>query len=246
MSLLDSLISYWKLDEASGNAIDAHGTNTLTANNAPGSSAGIIGTARTFNGTNQFFSVANNSALQSGNASFSLQAWVNFDTLATDQMLAGKWRISFNNREYRLIFVGSQNRLFFQVSSAGDAAQSAIASNFGPLSTGAWYHVVGWYDSANQQIGISLNGVVNTASHTIGVFSGGANFRIGVSDDQSIFTDGLIDEVAFWKRALTADERTSLYNGGNGLSYDDFAAAGVPLVNGSLINHSLINRSLIR
>src|SRR5262245_27182846 len=41
-SLLDNLVSYWKLDEASGNAIDSVGTNTLTANNAPGTGAGIV------------------------------------------------------------------------------------------------------------------------------------------------------------------------------------------------------------
>src|SRR4029077_17083863 len=43
--LLINLVSYWKLDEASGNAIDSHGTNHLTDVNTVASAAGKIGTA---------------------------------------------------------------------------------------------------------------------------------------------------------------------------------------------------------
>src|SRR6266404_503553 len=46
--LLTNLVSYWKLDEASGNAVDSVGTNTLTANHAPGSMAGKVNGARNF------------------------------------------------------------------------------------------------------------------------------------------------------------------------------------------------------
>ena len=40
--LLDKLVSYWKLDEASGDAVDSVGTNTLTAHNAPGTATGVV------------------------------------------------------------------------------------------------------------------------------------------------------------------------------------------------------------
>jgi hypothetical protein len=33
---------------------------------------------------------------------------------------------------------------------------------------------------------------------------------------------GLIDEVGFWKRKLTAQEITALYNGGAGLPFSSF------------------------
>ena len=45
------LVSYWKLDEASGTRVDSHGPNPLTPANAPGGAAGKIGTGCTFNGS---------------------------------------------------------------------------------------------------------------------------------------------------------------------------------------------------
>src|SRR4051812_28482140 len=69
--LLTNLVSDWKLDESSGNAIDSLGTNTLTANSAPGSVAGKVNGARNFDGTNQFFSIPTNPSVEIGTSSFS-------------------------------------------------------------------------------------------------------------------------------------------------------------------------------
>src|SRR5437660_418046 len=38
--LIDGMVSYWKLDEPAGSALDSFGGNSLSANNAPGSTAG--------------------------------------------------------------------------------------------------------------------------------------------------------------------------------------------------------------
>jgi len=54
MALTDNLVSYYKLDESSGNAIDAHGDNdgTLTGNITQ-NSTGKINTGYAFDGAGQ-------------------------------------------------------------------------------------------------------------------------------------------------------------------------------------------------
>ena len=53
----------------------------------------------------------------------------------------------------------------------------------------------------------------------MGCFDGVADFRIGASPDESVYMDGRIDEVGFWKRILTAGEKTELYQSGFGNQY---------------------------
>jgi hypothetical protein len=40
MPVIDSLIGDWEMDEASGQALDSHGSNPLTDNNTVGASGG--------------------------------------------------------------------------------------------------------------------------------------------------------------------------------------------------------------
>ena len=46
------------------------------------------------------------------------------------------------------------------------------------------------------------------------------------SEQASRYWDGLIDEVGFWKRILTAQEKTNLYNAGAGLAYPLIESSG--------------------
>jgi len=224
MSLLDNLISYWKLDEASGNAIDAHGTNTLTAVNAPGSSAGKIGNARSFNGVNQAFNLTSNSSVQVSNQDFTFCYWVNFaggtaqDCISKDDGGA--------NREY-ICGRGFDLAMRFLLWNASGTLVQLSASTFGAVATGQWYFIANWHDATADTMHISVNGVENSAAITNGGRALSALFAIGNRGNLAAPTNGLIDEVGFWKRLLTPTERTALYNGGNGLSYDAFGGGGI-------------------
>jgi hypothetical protein len=43
--------------------------------------------------------------------------------------------------------------------------------------------------------------------------------RIGSDPSGTRYLDGRVDNVGFWKRVLTAQDRTDLYNSGKGLDY---------------------------
>jgi len=233
--LLNNLIAYWKMDEASGNALDAH-TNALhlTAANAPGSAAGKIETARTFNGTNQYIELADNALLSTGDVDFTFSAWVYLATVTANMTLLSKYNTSGNQREYLLFYNDGDhapnNRMSFIISSNGTATSTVDATDFGAISVNTWYHVIAWHDAGNNQIGISVNNTATTAAYSSGVFDSTAAFILGgLNTGGGIYRlSGRLDEIAMWKSAaggggvLTADQRTALWNSGAGLPYASF------------------------
>ena len=142
-----------------------------------------------------------------------------------------------SNYEYHL-FVNSDNFVTFRVSSSGTTFNGqVIATSFGAVSTATWYNVVAWHDTADR-IGVSVNLSATTAAYTSGVRSGSAPFVIGaVSNGAGLFMNGGVDATGFWKKVLTAQERSDLYNSGAASVYSvgfnrnpwasfDFGASG--------------------
>jgi hypothetical protein len=235
MALKDNLISVWELDEASGNALDSHGTNTLTETSGTiASAAGKCGNARDFEaGDTEYFEIADNDSLSTGNIDFTVSAWVYGESLASFPVIAHKgWRATGStDKEWVIWYNAGDKRFMFETCVSSATIRSAYGHNFGEASTATWYHIVAWHDSVNDQIGLSINaGTPNTSTNNVGVNAGAGNLQIGAASVQSLYWDGLIDQVAFWKRVLTSDERTALYNSGNGLAYSAWDAGGIPIL----------------
>ena len=212
--LLTSLIAHWRLDEASGVRADAHGTNHLTDNNTVGQAAGKLGNAASFVAANsESLSVADNPELSMGDFDFTLAGWVYFDAL-TATGLVGKWNAAME--EYLVYYDGTNLR--FYVSANG--ATNASIANSQAISTATWYFFVAWQDAAANTINLSVNNNTPASlSHSTGVFNGASALRLGHNAEGSTWLNGRLDSVSLWKRLLTADERTQLYNAGTGLEY---------------------------
>lgn len=225
MALTDNLISYWALDEASGTRVDSHGSNDLADNNTVGSGTGKISNAASFVRANaESLSIADNTDLSTGDIDFSISLWINPSASTSYPAILTK-DDNGSQREYGFYIEASTQKVsFFVFSSGGTFAAAEWAS---ALSTGTWYHVVGYHDSVNNVIGIAVNaGTPVTTAHSIGVRDGTAAFHIGIRGDGNEGYDGLIDEVGFWKKVLSSQERTDLYNGGSGLAYGSFGGGG--------------------
>lgn len=211
MALTDDLVSYWKLDEASGNATDSHGTNALT-NVSAGSVPGKVGNARDFD-TGTYLFIGDNASLSVGSTDFAIAFWVRFDSLSGLKFVLRK------GEEFYIYHNGAS--LVFEALTTGGYAVRTI----GTVTTGTWFFVVIWWDNTNGSMCSSLN--ANAAATT----SLGSTFR----DHNGSFVignsfNGSVDEMGFWKRVLTSDERTQLYNGGNGLAYPFTAASASRLL----------------
>ena len=103
ISLPTSLVSYYELEETSGERADSHGSDTLTDNNTVTSGTGIQGDAAVFVSTNsEYLSDTTHSAPTGGNPR-SFSCWVKSSTNSEQSILsygtsvsAGEFTWSFN------------------------------------------------------------------------------------------------------------------------------------------------------
>lgn len=216
---LTSLVSHWKLDEASGDALDAHGSHNLTDTNTVGSAAGKIGNARDFEDANsEYFVIADHADFSAGSSDFTVTAWVKAESLpGENKRILCKINNAVTLLEYDLFYWGASSTKFaWYIKGSGDFLVDSVVP-----STGTWYFVVAWYNATTHEQGIQVNNGTASTGTVIGSPSDtAAPFCIGSVDGlATTFWDGLIDEVNFWRRLLTDDEKTALYNGGAGLAY---------------------------
>lgn len=232
MALKTDVISVYELDEASGNAIDSHGSHDMTEGGTVGASSGPggVGGSRDFEeGELDYFSLASHSGIRIGDVDMGVAAWVNLESKSSGAKgIVGEWGSMNSERPFLLYYDNTTDRFLFVVRSTDSGNTSAVvtASNFGSPSTGTWNHVVVWHDSVNNLIGISVNGgTANTTSWSGGVLSTTQPLYIGRQN--VTYFDGKIAQVALRKGSFwTSGERTSLYAGGNGLPYSSWDASG--------------------
>jgi hypothetical protein len=223
--LLLNLVSWWPLDEFSGNAIDVHSSNTLTDTNTVAAAAGKVNGARDFEADNsEYLTIADNTSLSMGNIDFALAGWVYFESKGTNRALFGKAGLNNAVSDYIVTYNSVADRIQFVVSNGSGAgsAASASANILGSPSTATWYFIVAWHDSVTDLVCIQINGGgFDSASNTLGSNDTATGFAVGarMNATPDRFMDGLIDEVAVWKRRLKPWERRALYNSGNGITY---------------------------
>lgn len=228
---ITNLEAWWKLDEATGTRVDAHGNNDLSENNSVDNVAGVVGNAALFVDDNsEYLNVSDNASLSTGDIDFTVGAWVWLNSKPGNMTILGKWTAQNNDREYRVLYVSATDRFGFAVSWDGTSAQREDADILGIPSTGEWYFILAWHDSVGNTLNIQVNdGAVDSAAFSSGGHDDVSDFRIGAAADgggaATTFFDGRIDESPLYKRVLTSAERTWLYNSGNGRTYGDLLPA---------------------
>jgi hypothetical protein len=100
-----------------------------------------------------------------------------------------------------------------------------------PVVFGTWYHMVATYDGTF--VSMYVNGeLAGTTEWTNNI----TNSPLYVGHHPSVLCDVSADSLSLWNRALTADEASHLYNGGNGLSYSQFGFPR-PNLGSGLVSH---------
>lgn len=221
--LLNTLISYWKLDEASTavgyvQRSDTVGANHFTEQIAFSPSAtGKISNAINGLGAGGYLTAANHSSLQvSGDFTFSL--WVKVINYQASMTFFSKGDYTF-----RIVSqtVPPSTGTGFEFSiSTGPIAK--VGSQY--TSTPPWAHIVCWYDSSDQKVRLRIDDSITYVSPTSAALPTPTSFVLALLGNTGggETVNGLVDEWGFWKRLLTAAEITALYNGGAGLPYSSF------------------------
>jgi len=215
------MVSYYKFDESSGDAIDAHGSNDGTVNGATQGASGKINDAYSFDGVND--SVATSITASNINNPTDTQATISLWFYSSD--IGATKRIFSSGSDTS----GQRGMAFFTQSgfvrgSSKTADHTYTASDISGLSSSTWYHLVVVVDDSSgvQKMKTYLNGAEQSDVSPAGVTNGTAGKELIIANritSPSATWAGSIDEIGVWDRALTATEVSDLYNSGSGLAY---------------------------
>jgi hypothetical protein len=225
---VEGMISYWTFEEGSGTtAYDSIDGNHGTLMGGPIWTTGIVGGALSLDGYNDWVDCGPSENLNFGLNSFSFEFWVRFNSLQGEQVLIEKYVENWNNTPERSLGYGvakmSDNSLAFY---GWCLPQPATPSP--PIVVDTWYHCVAtrnvntfslYWNGSFLASGDNDHDLDTTSSFKIG-HRGNPDDTPGSVDWRGFYLNGLIDEVAVYDRALTADEIVQHYqNGLNGQGY---------------------------
>ena len=226
-AIVDGLVEYWELDGDYNAGVEpTHAGSLVTTGAGSGTFVtGKFGSAidlANSGGNQAYISVGgdeNDMDFAGGNMSFS--AWYTTESLYTNwQTLAGKgegngWRIARAGASGNgMTFSGRKPHNF--------AAQTDDQS-------GGWHHLV-----------TTVEGGIRTDMYVDGELVGSDTSGYALQDRANAMQiggnpdaanrgwNGNIDDVAVWDRVLTADEVSSIYNGGDGASIGSLTGGVVP------------------
>ena len=222
--LKKDLVGYWPLDEASGTRRDLSGNElTLTDNNTV---TGTDGPSRKLPLASQFtvanseyLSRADETKLRAAATGLTLAIWVKHDGAFPG---AGGYQNPIAKtdagaaREYEVQWNGDNNRFIFITTEDGSTLKTA---GFPLAPTADAYHLlVAWW-SGTQLFAQQDGGVVTSGSATTSIYGSTNALLLGSNTGTSQFWPGGMAGFGKWDRALTAQERLYLYNGGIGRGF---------------------------
>ena len=200
----------WKLD---GNANDSSGNNNNGTLYGGAYESGKSGQAVHLDGSDDYVNVPDSSTLE-GMDGLTVAAWVKLDTLPSSE----NHYIPVGKEEAYRFIVGSAGGGHLVVATTNNGwYTSGTTAGFGDvtLATGTWYYLVGVYDGSYVRMYIdgqfkasgpqAISGAIVNNSYALRF---GHNFAIGNVE----FTDGLVDEVRVYDRALSAADIQDLYD----------------------------------
>jgi hypothetical protein len=218
MALADNLVSYWKLDESSGNASDSVGSNTLTNNNTTTYGAAKINNGAIFNGSNQYL---NSATITPFTNAYTVNYWVNPDDSDTSNQTSFSIRPSSGNANIIQVEGLSTSKLRCIMYSSNGTSYKDYRTSVA-LTAGTWYMITLTWDGTTWTIytnGTADSSITKTTDNSVTLTSTSRTLRLGAETGSSNFFDGNLDEVGVWSSALSSTEVTELYNSGNGKQY---------------------------
>lgn len=234
--LTSGLVSYWTMDEATGNTVkDSIETHDGTASGAAIAN-GFLANARKFNGVSDVVTIGTSSALNTN--AFTVSSWVNptsFNSFATGNNAAiFNRRNSLDKGGLSVELVGNpitntlgDNGQVACKLYAQDAANTAIgyasiaSSGSARLLPASWNHIACSFDGTT--IKLYIDGTLAASgSAAVLLQKTGTVSAYMPSDLQTAFGrnlqsgkvfDGIIDEIGYWKKALSEEEIKQLAQG---------------------------------
>lgn len=209
-NILTGLLSFWQFEEASGIRNDVMGSNHLTPSGTITQVAGKVGNGAHIS-TGSYLSVEDNSPNLRilSNNSLTIAGWFKPDTLNATTL-----REIIQTEGYHIGITPANNLIFVVRASNGPEGYISL-----PIATAnVWYFFVCEYNSSTNKISLQLNNNAETTGDCIADNSYvSGTFYIGCYNPDYYYFDGIVDALGVWNKVLTTEEKTYLYNEGNGV-----------------------------
>lgn len=216
--LLNGLTAHWKLD-ASGLLVDSRGSHTLTNVGGVATAAGKFGEAADFDAdTAKALKITDATGLRGGDISLCIAAWVYPRDLDPTNMAVARQR----GDEYWLALAGGGVGDFYILGN-GDYPEVNTANTAG---LNAWHLLIGWADKDARTVNVQLDNGTVASTDAPGPWEIAAGDLIIGAINFAVGCDGKLDAVSIWRGTIpTENQRTALWNGGDGLAFADYASA---------------------
>ena len=203
------------------NTNDSKGTNNGTAVGGLTYTAGKIGDAFQFNGSNALVSLPNTSGQFNFDGDFTISVWFRSSSLSSSRYFMTNLQNNGSTYGYGWSFFYSASLGWvFDLNNGASTNRVNFQSGY---SANTWYHVV-----AVRKMGQKHKIYVNAVDTPAGQF-GNVNTTAGYIANQKMDLGGIsslslsalcdLDGVNMWNKALTQAEVSELYNSGNGAQY---------------------------
>ncbi|PIZ47415.1 hypothetical protein COY32_01735, partial [candidate division WWE3 bacterium CG_4_10_14_0_2_um_filter_41_14] len=211
------LVGWWAMDEVSGSyAYDRSGNgNTGTATGTT-VVTGKLGRGRDFNGTSDVVSISDSTSLDI-TPNITISTWVKLDSVsASYQNFVAKRGSGGFPSNYFLRTGGSNNsdpdEIQFGYYNGSYRVVSTTTAN---LTTGNWYHVVATHDNSSEKVyinGVQYSTVWRWGTSSTSLLADNETLAIGRGGSMNgEYTDGTIDDVRIYNRALSPSEIQTIY-----------------------------------
>lgn len=236
-ALTDNLLTYWNLDESSGNPVDSSGNGkTLTNTGSVAFAASLINNGADYSTTatgKRLQRSDTSGASVGGSISFSL--WTKLNTDLSGAGTYEFYSIYDTQTRFEIYYDWNGGTPQVRCNRTKISVAGATASYNITLGTSSWHHIACTYDGST--ITLYVDGTSRATASQSGVGGGGSasctvigNNITGVCNgDDSVGAKAKIDEVGMWQTALDSTAVTSLYNGGAGFAYPFVATSVIKL-----------------
>jgi hypothetical protein len=219
------MISYWKLDETEGTIYeDFVGENdgVCSIHDCPDPEKGLVIGAQKFLGSQGIDVPVSDDFNWDADSDFSVELWVNIpegETCSGRKVFIGRyaglpgWWVGCENE--------SNEAIFLLRDSESHWDDRKWISGGPALNDGEWHHVVAVRDGENDEIQLFVDSIL-VASDTV-TFEGDwisdealniGHYYVPFDDPQQYLFNGLLDEIAVYRRTLTASEIQDHYQKG--------------------------------
>ena len=153
-----------------------------------------------------------------------MSLWLNTSFYAASQWIAGKHNVGSFGYALAAFFVDAST-VQMQVEASANGSSNTTLTGATNIRDWGWVHVAVVIEG-DSEIRLYVNGLLDgVTSFSGGIFNSTADFRVGsIHATSTNTTDGNIDEVAVFSRALNHNEIRQIYN--RGIAGKSFGADG--------------------